>query len=135
MAKVLTGNPAEQARADYEERALSLVDVRFDPATDALSLTLSSGVRVSVPRVDVPPLASASVEQLARVYPGNGGATITQDDLDVDIFVPGLLDRLFGHTIRAELGRRSGSKSTPAKASAARENGSKGGRPRKKAVA
>ena len=61
---------------------------------------VSFGVRLSVPRAELPPLATASREELLRVYPGNGGATISQDDLDVDVFVPGLLDRLFGCTIR-----------------------------------
>jgi hypothetical protein len=134
MAKVLTATTAEQARADYEERALSLLAVKYDVKTDALRLTLSSGVRLSVPRTEVPPLAKASPEELALVHPGNGGATISQEDLDVDVFVPGLLDRLFGHTIRVELGRRSGRTSTPAKARAARKNGSKGGRPKKRAA-
>lgn len=131
MAKALAATTPEQARADYEERALSLVAVEYDAGGDALRLTLSSGVRLSVPRAEVPPLAKASPEELACVHPGNGGATISQDDLDVDIFVPGLLDRLFGHTIRVELGRRSGRTSTPAKARAAQKNGSKGGRPKK----
>jgi hypothetical protein len=63
---------------------------------------------LSVPRAELSPLATASREELLKVYSGNSGATISQDDLDVDIFVPGLLDRLFGRTIRAELGRRSG---------------------------
>src|SRR2546423_6877185 len=132
MAKALATHSAEQARSEYEERNLSLLAVEYDFETDALRLTLSSGVRLSVPRAEIPPLVTAQPEELARVYPGNGGATISQDELDVDVFVPGLLDRLFGHTIRSELGRRSGRTSPPARARAARKNGTKGGRPRKK---
>jgi hypothetical protein len=123
----------EQERASYEEKMLSLRSVRYDVRTDSLRLSLSSGVRVSIPRAQIPPLADANREQLAAVYAGNGGATISQDDLDVDVFVPGLLDRLFGRTIRGNLGRRAGSVSTIAKAHAARKNGLKGGRPKKKA--
>lgn len=134
MAKILTARSTEQARAEYEERNLSLLAVEYDGDSDALCLSLSSGICLSVPRSEIPPLATASPEELAHVYPGNGGATISQDELDVDVFVPGLLDRLFGHTIRAELGRRSGRASTPAKTKAARKNGRKGGRPRKKAA-
>jgi hypothetical protein len=108
---------------------LSLRSVGYDTRGDAMRLTLSSGVHLSIPRSQIPPLAKASSEQLAAVYVGNGGATISQDELDVDVFVPGLLDRLFGRTIRSELGRRAGKVSTLAKTRAARKNGRKGGRP------
>jgi|GEM_PF-4195648 hypothetical protein len=132
MAKILTGNRNEQARAVYEEKMLSLRSVDYDARADALRLTLSSGVRLSIPRSKIPPLAKADPEQLAAVYAGNGGATISQDDLDVDVSVPGLLDRLFGRAIRGNLGRRAGKVSTLAKARAARKNGRKGGRPKKR---
>ena len=55
--------------------------------------------------------------------------------LDVDHYVSGLLNHVFG-TSRwmAELGRRGGSVSSTAKAAAARINGKKGGRPRHRAA-
>ena len=134
MAKTLAGNRFEQGRADYEDKMLTLLSVSYDPRLDALRLTLSSGVRLSVPRSYIPPLAEATREQLKAVYPGNGGATISQDALDMDEFVPGLLDELFGYTIRAELGRRAGTVTTLAKARAARKNGRKGGRPKKRSA-
>jgi len=132
MVKMPSGNRNEQARAAYEEKMLSLRSVGYDARADALRLTLSSGVRLSIPRSRIPPLAKANSGQLATVYPGNGGATISQDDLDVDVFIPGLLDRLFGWTIRGDLGRRAGKVSSLAKARAARKNGRKGGRPKKR---
>jgi hypothetical protein len=51
--------------------------------------------------------------------------------LDVDHYIPALLEGVFG-TKRwmSELGRRGGSKTSAAKAAAARENGRRGGRPR-----
>ena len=134
MPKTLTSNAKEQTRAAYEEQMLSLRSVAYDPRTDALRLALSSGVKLSIPRVQIPPLVQANGKQLAAIYVGNGGATISQDDLDVDVFVPGLLDRLFGRTIRATLGSRAGKVSTLAKARAARKNGAKGGRPRKRSA-
>jgi hypothetical protein len=130
MGKRLTGNRNEQARAADEEKMLSLRSVSYDARVDALRLTLSSGVRLSIPRSQIPPLAKANSEKLAALYPGNGGATISQDELDVDVSIPGLLDRIFGRTIRGYLGRRAGKVSTLAKARAARKNGRKGGRPR-----
>ncbi|MGH7728574.1 MAG: DUF2442 domain-containing protein [Vulcanimicrobiaceae bacterium] len=132
MAKTLAGSRTERVRAAYEEKMLSLLSVSYDARADAVRLSLSSGARLSIPRRQIPPLAKAAPEQLAGVYAGNGGATISQDDLDVDVSVPGLLDRLFGRTIRGNLGRRAGRVSTLAKARAARKNGRKGGRPKKR---
>jgi hypothetical protein len=131
MGRTLTGNRNEQARAAYEEKTLSLRSVSYDARADALRLTLSSGVRLSIPRSQIPPLAKANSEELSAVYPGNGGATISQDELDIDVFIPGLIDRIFGRTIRGDQGRRAGKISTLAKARAARKNGRKGGRPKK----
>lgn len=131
MGKTLIGNRNEQARAAYEEKMLSLRSVSYDARADALRLTLSSGVRLSIPRSQIPPLAKAKSEKLAAVYSGNGGATISQDELDVDVSIPGLLDRIFGRTIRGDLGRRAGKVSSLSKARAARKNGRKGGRPKK----
>lgn len=128
----MTRSRSEETRAAYEEKMLSIRSVGYNAKTDAIRLTLSSGVRLSIPRSQIPPLAKAEPEQLAAVYAGNGGATISQDDLDVDVFVPGLLDRLFGRTIRGNLGSRAGKVSTLAKARAARKNGRKGGRPKKR---
>lgn len=48
--------------------------------------------------------------------------------LDVGISAPGLLEDFFGYVTRAKIARAGGSRSTPAKAIAARENGRKGGR-------
>jgi len=120
---------AEQRRANYEAQILSLRSVRYIQKDDSVELFLSSGIRVAVPRKDIPPLARAPKGQLADIYPGNGGATISHDALDVDIFVPGLLDRVFGRTVRANLGRRAGKVRSIAKSRAARKNGRKGGRP------
>jgi hypothetical protein len=125
-------NQAEEQRcADYEARFLSLRAVRYDGRSDSLRLSLSSGVRLTIPRAQILPLAKANVEQLKALYAGNGGATISQDELDVDVFVPGLLDRLFGGAIRTHTASRAGRVSTPAKARAARKNGRKGGRPKR----
>jgi len=134
MSKVTRPDSRDQARADFEAKFLSLRSIRYDAKTDAISLELSSGVFVGVPRKQIRELKAARPDQLSDLYAGNGGATISQDDLDVDIFVPGLLDELFGSTIRADLGRRAGRATSPAKARAARRNGRKGGRPPKRAA-
>jgi hypothetical protein len=53
--------------------------------------------------------------------------------LDVDIYVPGLVGVAFGKRLfAAATGRTGGSRTSKAKAAAARANGAKGGRPRKR---
>lgn len=130
--KILRPDPLEQARAEYEEKFLSLRSVKYNASRDALHLTLSSGITLSIPRSQIGELTNATRVQLAALYPGFGGEAISLDALDVDISVAGLLDELFGRTIRVDLGRRAGKVTTLAKARAARKNGRKGGRPKKR---
>lgn len=53
--------------------------------------------------------------------------------LDVDVYVPGLVERAFGTRLfAAATGRRGGRRRSKAKAAAAKANGAKGGRPRNK---
>jgi len=53
--------------------------------------------------------------------------------LDVDIYVPALVAGIFGTQdwMRKALARQAGRSTSAAKTTAARENGRKGGRPRK----
>jgi hypothetical protein len=53
--------------------------------------------------------------------------------LDVDVYVPGLVERTFGSRLfAAATGRGGGRTRSKAKAAAAKANGAKGGRPRKR---
>ena len=108
-------------RAEYEREA------------DLISLYLDDGVRVSIPRVNLQGLDGAvPAEALGKIEIVGRGTGLHWPLLDVDHYVPGLLNRVFG-TSRwmAELGRRGGSATTKAKAASARANGKKGGRPRR----
>jgi hypothetical protein len=84
----------------------------------------------------IPALQSASASELATVEIDPSGGALRWDDLDVDLSVPGLL--LCG--VGIDEGRRhfaslAGSVRSEAKSRAARANGKKGGRPRKKVPA
>lgn len=76
-------------------------------------------------------LEKATNEQLEAVDILGVGYGLHWEALDVDLSVPGLLDGLF--STRAYMARRAGQATSPAKARAARANGAKGGRPRKRA--
>lgn len=108
-----------------------VVRVAYETKPDLLTLHLDDGVRVSIPRMGLQGLRDAKPAQLSKVEILGRGTGLHWPLLDVDHYVPGLLNHIFG-TSRwmAELGRRGGAATSAAKASAARANGKKGGRPR-----
>ena len=105
----------------------------YDRAADQVVIGLRSGAVVAVPRSALKELKRATNAQLDRVELVGDG--LRWDDLDVDVSVPGLLTEVLGPSFVAQAaGRIGGSARTEAKAAAARANGAKGGRPRKKRV-
>ena len=78
-------------------------------------------------------LDGASPEKLAKVKPIPPGDGIEWDELDVQISVPGIMFHLLN--VRGWYAKWLGGAKSEAKAAAARENGKKGGRPRKKTAA
>jgi hypothetical protein len=127
VAKVLEDRDRREGR-----RATS---ARYDQRTGMVILELSTGYLFGFPAASIPQLAGASNEQLATVEASPGGYGLHWERLDVDLSVPGLLMSTIGHSWKlSELARVAGQTKSPAKAAAARRNGSKGGRPRKKAT-
>ena len=120
---------AREFQAD-DRRALRVV---FEKKPDLVTLYLDDGVRISIPRRSLEGLHDASPAQLTKVEILGRGTGIRWPLLDVDHYVPGLLNYMFG-TSRwmAELGRRGGSATSVSKAAASRANGKKGGRPRQR---
>ncbi|HME32482.1 MAG TPA: DUF2442 domain-containing protein [Terriglobales bacterium] len=110
-----------------------VIRVAYEKKSDLLTLHLDDGVRVSIPRMSLQGLRDAKPAQLSKVEILGRGTGLHWPLLDVDHYVPGLLNHVFG-TSRwmAELGRRGGAATSTAKASAARANGKKGGRPRER---
>jgi Protein of unknown function (DUF2442) len=117
----------EQALAT-EPRAAS---VRYDPKLGRIVIELTNGCTFAFPPRLAQGLEAATDEQLAAVEILGRGYGLHWEVLDVDLSIPGLLAGLFG--TRAYMARRAGQATSPAKAAAARANGAKGGRPRKRA--
>jgi hypothetical protein len=114
---------------ETEPRAKS---VHYDEASDLIVIELKNGAFFSFPPRLAQGLGNGTPEQLNDIWLDSVGSSVHWDSLDVDFDIPLLIQGVFGTKAwMAELGRKGGQVSTPAKAKAARENGKKGGRPRK----
>lgn len=104
----------------------------YERKSGRVVVELTNGASFAFPPELAEGLAGASAEDLAQVEVTPSGSGLHWETLEADLSVPGLLAGIFGtRAWMAELGRRGGQASTAAKADAARENGRKGGRPRK----
>jgi hypothetical protein len=108
-----------------EPRAAS---ARYDRPTGRIVVELTNGAAFAFPAGLVRELETASQDQLAQVEILGIGHGLHWDALDTDLTVPGLLAGVFG--TQAHLARKAGQATSPAKAAAARSNGTRGGRPR-----
>lgn len=122
-----------ESRRDKRLRIEPRADrVRFDEQKDLIVLDLRGGAIVALPVSSIRELDGAKPRALETVRAGFDGESITLEELDIDISIPGLLRDLIGVASAATLlGKKGGSVKSAAKAAAVRENGKRGGRPRK----
>ncbi len=124
-----------RARARGQARAQdpsAVVEAEYDAARDAIDLRFRSGGSMTIPRQIVPGLDDVPASALRSISVSPAGDALSWPSLDVDVYVPGLVERAFGTRLFARAtGQRGGRRRSKAKAAAARANGAKGGRPRK----
>jgi hypothetical protein len=126
----------EHARNLQSEPRVTEVEYRPGSGLDLIILKLSDGRRHLIPREDLQGLRSATKDQIARVEILGNGTGLHWPALNLDLYVPALLRRIYGtKSWMAAIGRSGGSVKSVAKKSAARANGLKGGRPRQKELA
>jgi hypothetical protein len=114
---------------DCEPLALSVEHI---PDLNLLIVALSNQRRLVLPVEDLQGLGSATHEQLRNYELLGRGTGISFPELDVDLYVPALIEGVYGNRRwMAQLGKKGGTAKTEAKRKAARLNGSKGGRPRR----
>jgi hypothetical protein len=117
---------------DGGPRALT---VEYIPDLKLLIVGLNNGRRLALPIEDVQGLGTATHKQLQNYLLLGRGTGISFPDLDVDLYVPALIEGVYGNRRwMAQLGKKGGASKTEAKRRAAQANGAKGGRP-KRAVA
>lgn len=108
---------------------------RYDATTRRVVIDLDNGTTFLVPVDLLQGLEGSSEEELADIRILGAGSTIAWDRINVDAYIPSLLMGVFGNKRwMRELGRHGGSRTSEAKRAAARENGKKGGRPKKTAL-
>lgn len=117
-----------QVARTQEPRAAA---ARYDRSLKRLIVELTNGCSFTFPPHLAQGLEAATAQQLAQVEILGAGTGLHWEALDVDLSIGGLLAGLFG--TRAHMARQAGRVTSPAKAAAARANGARGGRPRKKA--
>jgi hypothetical protein len=108
----------------------------YNVEENRIDMELSDGLRVSIPRSYLQGLQNAQAAEVSDVQIIGRGTGLHWPQLDVDHYVPGLLNRVFGTAKwMSDLGKIGGASRSRAKTVAARANGQKGGRPRKRAQA
>ena len=137
-AVAVTDAEIEEALRQTRLRAKEPVaqGVEHIPSLDLVIVTLSNRRRLVLPIEDVQDLGSATAKQLRHYELIGQGTGIRFPEIDVDLYVPALIEGVYGNRRwMAQLGRKGGAVKTEAKRLASRTNGAKGGRPRKTTAA
>jgi len=106
------------------------------PELNLLIVTLSNGRRLVLPVEELQGLDKATHEQLENYELLGRGTGISFPDLDADLYVPALIEGVYGNRRwMAQLGRVGGRVKSEAKRRASKANGAKGGRPKRNVAA
>jgi len=131
-ADIRQAEAAMQAKMATSPRA---VRARYDRRRSRVVVSLDNGLELAFPPGLAEGLDKGSSAELSDIEISPTGLGLHWPKLDADLYLPGLLNGVFGSPrwMAAQMGRLGGRARTDAKAAAARTNAQRGGRPRKTA--
>lgn len=120
-----------QTRTAKIRQAGHVMAARYDRKHGRVVVRLHNDVELAVPVGLVEGLAGAAPDDLADIEVTPAGLGLHWPKLDADVYVPALMQGVFGSKqwMAAQLGTTGGKSTSKAKADAASANGRKGGRP------
>lgn len=109
------------------------IQVRYLPALEAIAVVFADRTAILLPIDNYPEFTTLSTAELGRLEIGYAGSALCLEERDLHVSIAGLVAASpslmkLAMTVAAA---RNGSRSSEAKVLAVRENGKKGGRPRK----
>lgn len=128
LRQIEAAREADRIADDTEPRARS---AWYDPAGKRIQVELKSGAAFAFPPSLFPELEGATPRELMYVEVSPSGEGLLWEHLDVHIETAGVLVAMLGPSMFRAFASVGGRATSERKAAAARENGRKGGRPRK----
>ncbi len=112
------------------------ISARYNRQRRRIIVALSTGVELTFPSSMAQGLADADHADLSAIEISPSGLGLHWPQLDADLYVPALMQGIFGTKawIAREMGASGGRARSAAKSAAARENGKRGGRPKRNAT-
>ena len=117
-------------------KGLHATAVQYLPKLESLLIGFVDFSAVALPVKNYPELAQLSRAELDHLALGFGGSALCLDERDLHVSIAGLVlvSKPLMEMAATVIATRNGSRSSTAKTQASRENGQKGGRPRKLAA-
>jgi len=112
------------------------VAARYDRRIGRVLVSLSTGLEIAFPPRLAQGLENAKPADMSVIEISPSGFGLHFPSLDADLYLPTLLDGMLGSRrwMASRMGEQGGKVRSTAKAAASRENGKRGGRPRKQAA-
>ena len=110
------------------------VTARYNRRANRIVIQLNTRLEIAFSPQDAEGLEGAKPAELAPIEISPSGFGIYFPKLDADIYIPALLEGMLGSRswMASRMGLAGGQSTSEAKANAARVNGQRGGRPKKK---
>jgi hypothetical protein len=136
---MVASNEYEQSNARAQalrDSCPTAVAARYDRRIGRVVISLSTGLEIAFPPRLAQGLENAKPADMSVIEISPSGFGLHFPALDADLYLPALLDGMLGSRrwMASRMGEQGGKVRSTAKAAASRENGKRGGRPRKQAA-